>query len=323
MSDVVSTAATVTGGSRPAPAQPRSAGQQVERSAEKAEAGARREEQRPSYRRLARVGLVARAVVYLLIGSLTIEIAVRGRSSSGPDSNGAFVEIARQPGGRVLLVVLAAGLFGYAAWRVLQGLAGCSNGAEARASRSPDEDAGRRRLGLRRKGWQRLGWLACGAVYLLLFGEAMEIVFGSSSSGGPGEHPDPIVRAVLDVPGGPGYVGLIGVGIAAGGIALLVWGAIHRYEDVLCREQLGDRAWLAARASGIAGDAARGLAVVLVGSYVLESAVTDDPSRARGIDGALQSMSSFPGGPELLGLIGAGMLAFGVYSLVEARYRRL
>ncbi len=301
--------------------------QNVEHGAKDVEQRARREEQRPAYKRLARAGLTARAVVYLFIGGLTLEIAVRGHASSGPDSRGAFAEIARQPGGKVLLGILAAGLLAYAAWRVVQFAAGAQGGDDAASgdeAGSGDGTAGdsARSLGLERRTWQRMGWLASGAVYLVLFAEALDIILGSSSSGG-GEHPQPFVASVLRSPGGPGWIGLVGVGVAAAGVALGVWGAVHRYEEVLRYEAMSRRARLAARGTGIAGDAARGCSILLVASYLVAAAVTNDPSRARAVDAALQSLVGVPGGRELLGLLGGGMLAFAVYSLVEARYRRL
>jgi hypothetical protein len=295
----------------------------VEHEAEEVEDRARREEQRRSYRALARVGLLARAVVYLLIGALTLEIAVLGHSSSGPSSTGAFVEIAHQPGGKVILFVLALGLIAYAAWRVVQAAAGVEPRSGASGPVPDGRDRAVRRLGLRRKSWSRLGWLASGVVYVSLFAEALDIVLGTSSTGGPTERPDPFVADLLREPAGAGLVGLIGTAIAAGGVALLVWGAVHSYDEVLASDHMSTRSRRAARLCGIAGDAARGVAVVLVAGFLLDSAVSGDPHRARAVDGALEALKGVPGGPALLGLLGTGMLAFSLYSVFEARYRRL
>jgi hypothetical protein len=294
----------------------------AERGAEDVEEKARREERRAGYRRLARAGLVARGIVYLVIGGLTLDIAAAGRAPSGPDSRGAFAEIARQPGGRVLLSVLAVGLLAYASWRVVQFAAGAQGGEDSQSGRDSQDDD-HRWLGVERRTWQRIGWLASGAAYAVLFAEALEILLGSSTSSSGGERPEPFVASVLRSPGGPGWIGLLGIGIAAGGVALGVWGVVHRYEDVLRFEQMSAHVQLAARSTGIAGDLARGCSILLVAAYAVAAAVTNDPAQARAVDAALQSLVGVPGGRELLGLIGAGMLAFAVYSVFEARYRRL
>ena len=70
------------------------------------------------------------------------------------------------------------------------------------------------------------------------------------------------------------------------------------------------------------GTAARGMVFALAGFFVVQAAVTFEPEKARGLDGALRSLVKTPLGPWLLVVVALGLVAFGIYGLAEARYRR-
>ncbi|MCU1490052.1 MAG: putative integral rane protein [Acidimicrobiaceae bacterium] len=267
-----------------------------------AEGEARSVEQRTWFHRVAQVGLSSRGVVYLILAGLAFEIAASGSSSAQANSQGALQEVARQPTGPFLLALLAVGFVAYAAWRAVQVVAG-----------KPGKDHS--------EVWTRIGWAASGILYLILCAEACQLIAGSSSSSAS-SHPQPFVANVLKWPAGPELVGLVAVAIAGGGIALAVWGIFHDYRKVLDEHRLG-RAFPAARVAGAVGDTVRGLLVVLVAVYLFSAAVTDQPSQAKGLDTALQSLVHEPGGPVLLGLAGTGMVAFAGYSFIEALGRRM
>ena len=61
----------------------------------------------------------------------------------------------------------------------------------------------------------------------------------------------------------------------------------------------------------------------LVGIFLVKAAIDYNPNNAVGIDGALAKLASNSYGPFLLGIVAAGLIAFGVYSLSDARYRRI
>lgn len=252
------------------------------------------------YRRSARIGLGARAVVYLVLAYLAFDIALTGSSPAQASGTGALAEIARQPAGRPLLGLLAAGLLAYAAWR--------SSGAVAR-------DLGE-------VEWRiRVGWLAIAAVYLGLLVEAIELVVGRGASGGPTSHPAPYVAAVLRWPGGPGWVGLGGMAMAVAGVALAAWGVTHDYRRELTARPLGRRTLLAVRGAAAAGNLTRGSLAALLGAYLVASAVSDDPDKAKSLDAALLALSHQPYGSPVLGLIGVGLLAYAAFSVAEASAR--
>ncbi|MGB9111459.1 MAG: DUF1206 domain-containing protein [Acidimicrobiales bacterium] len=273
----------------------------MERDALTVERDARAIEPRTWFRRVAQVGLLARAVIYLVLAGLALELATRGRSFAQADTDGAFVAIARQRGGPFLLVVLASGCVAYAVWRLVQAIAG--GAVDDRVAR-----------------WTRLGRAASGALYLLLSAEALELRAGTAT-GSISSRPEPLVARVLVWPVGPEVIGLVAIAIATSGVALGVWGFLHDYRKVIDAPRLG-RYFGLARASGAAGDGTRGLLLVIGASYLFFAAVTDNPTRSMGLGHALQALVHEPLGPELLGVLGAGLAAFSGYSVIEALYRR-
>jgi len=70
------------------------------------------------------------------------------------------------------------------------------------------------------------------------------------------------------------------------------------------------------------GTVARGVVFVLIGIFVVLSAYHSDPSRAQGMDGALMALLREPYGPWLSGVVAIGLLAFGLYSLMNALWFR-
>ena len=267
-------------------------------------AEARRARSSPMFARLARAGIGARAVIYVLLAWMTADIATTHHSPSSPSGTGALAEVAKQPAGRPLIAFMAVGLLGYAAWRLAQALSG-GQGASSRL--------------------QRAGWAAIGGLYLVLCWRAAELAINPArgSGGGASQHPQPLVATVLRWPGGPGWVGLAGAALAVGGIGLAVWGCLHDYSKTLDSRRLRGVAYQVARATGMAGEAARGALVVLVAVYLLDAAVRDQPSRAKSLGGALYTFDRLPAGAALLLLAAAGLVCFAVYSAFEARYRKL
>ena len=260
-------------------------------------------ERRRWFRFLARAGLGARSIIYMLIAYLTVDIALHGGSPAPADSNGALNEVGREPAGPAILFIIAIGLMGYALWRLVSAV--------------PATD-------LKDHAWaKRLGLAACGSVYLVLCAQAVALAVGSGRTNSASSNPSPIAATVLRLPGGPLYVGLCAAGIVGGGLALLIWGWAHDYAQILDRSLMTRRMYGIARATGIIGDTVRGLLIVLIGVYLVASAVTDNPKKVKGLDQALQALAHKPFGVWLLSVAAAGLFSFGLYSAVEARYRRL
>lgn len=250
-----------------------------------------------------RAGMVTRGVVHLLIAALTVEV-VRGHSTEEAGTEGALAAVARQPLGRWLTVLIAVGALGYAIWRLLQAAVG-------RADDDP--------------WWKRASAAARGLLWLGIAGTAARMVVqgrgdrGRATGGGGGK--EQATAAVLGWPGGSWL-------IAAAGLAVLGVAAYNGYraattkfEDHLELDQMGDTARAVTVALGVAGHAGRFIAYTLVGGLLVVAAVQHDPSGGGGLDVALRRLASTPvGGPVLLALA-AGLAAFGLFQLLEARYR--
>lgn len=250
---------------------------------------------------LARTGFVARAVVYVLVGILAVKLAA-GSGGDSASQQGALEAIARQPFGRELLVLVAIGLAGYALWRLYHALIG--RGPE-RADRPID----------------RVVALASGLVYAGLCAIAVEILLGSGS-GGSGSA-SPATAGVLGRSGGTWLVGAAGVVLAGVGLFQGYRAFAKDFLEDSKTEEMspGVRAWF--EWIGSFGYLARMVVFVLVGVFLVEAAVEFDPNKAVGLDGALAKVVRAPYGPFLLAVVAAGLIAFGLYSLADARYRRL
>ncbi len=311
-------------------------GKEAKRAAAALPSGATRARSKPAVRRFARAGIASRGVIYVVLAAMAVDIAVSRRAPADVNGHGALVDVGRLPGGRALLGLLGVGMAGYACWRALQALSRSSSVGGASSERLPmglwsprktkKESQRTQQRAVEAGSWvERVGFLASAAIYASLCWQAFDLMVGSSgngtSGGGVSSHPQPLVGSVLRWPGGPGWVALGAVAVGGGGIALGVWGCFHDYSRVFGSRRRHGAVLTAARATGIAGEMARGSMLVLVSVYLLGAAVSDNPSRAKGLGSALGAFVRLPAGPPLLGLAAAGLLCFAGYSAIEALYR--
>lgn len=252
----------------------------------------------PVARGLARGGYVASGVVHLIIGVIVLVIAAGGRGEG--DQAGAFTAIAAAPLGFVGLWVLALLLAALGLWHVADGI------LVSRASEV-------KKWGVRIAAWGRA------AVFLGLAAIAASVAIGARPDGD--ESAEEASRGLLRVPGGGGVLALIGIGIGIGGIAFLVIAVRRTFRDKLVMPD--GRIGTLMTALGVMGYAAKGVALVIVGVLLLIAAVRVDPEAAGGLDAAIRALLEVTGGPFLVGFIGAGLAAYGVYCFFRARYARL
>lgn len=260
----------------------------------------------PWVERFGRAGLVAKGVLYLVVASLAAKVAF-GSSGDEADRDGALRAIAAQPFGRGLLALLALGLFGYAAWRIFQGV----YDRDAKGDDAP---------GLTK----RAGAIARGLWYAGLGVLTVAKIVGAGSGGGSGgASEDRATAGVLGLPFGRYlvYAAAAGFLIAAG------WNA---YRAITCNfrkrlrtGQMSDTEETAAIGTGLVGHLARGVVFALVALFLAKAAWQFDPEEARGLDATLREVASQPYGTFLLSAVAAGLAAYGLYCFVQARYRDL
>jgi hypothetical protein len=255
----------------------------------------------PLFEVLARAGLVARGVVYAIVGVLAVKLAVRSGGGEAENQQGALKEIASQPFGKALLVAMAIGLAGYAFWRLLRAALG--HGPE----QSDDTK-------------ERIGGALSGISYGLLCVTAVQILAGSSTGSGSPKGP---TGGVLDWTGGRFLVGLAGV-------VLFVVAADEARKAVLKKflkksktEQMSPEVKRAFTGLGMFGHLARAVVFALMAYGLVKAAVSYDADEAIGLDGALAQLSQASYGPWLLGLVAVGLLGFAAYSVADARFRKV
>jgi len=269
----------------------------------RAEVAVRQAARNPWVERLARFGLVARGIVYAVIGVLAIQAAFFGHGAA-TDTHGALREIARQS--RPLLAAVAIGLAGYALWRF------------AEAFLDP-EHKGRSLKGLGKRG----AMLGSGFIYSGLALAAVRAFTDGAATLHDSNGGQQIAASVLDKPFGRWLVALVGLGVIIGGVVQFVRAWTKSFEKKLMTAQMNaDERRLACR-TGQLGLAARGVVFVITGLFLIQAAVRYDASRVQGLRGALDALAAQPHGQLLLGIVALGLLAFGAFSFLEARYRRI
>lgn len=262
-------------------------------------------ERTPPFRLLVRVGFLARGVTYGVIGAIALALAIgAGSAAATPNQQGALSLIASAPLGRVALVVIAAGLLTYALWKIGQGAFG--HGPEGGGS--PDLK-------------QRVANIAGGVAYLAFFGVAVKVLAGSGGSGSSQQKQ--AAAGVLGWPGGQVLVGIAGGVLIAVGVVQGFNAARAKFAEDIKLAQMTDAEYRLFVALGGIGLVARALVFALVGYFLIRTAVEFDASKALGVDGTLAEVHRQPYGPWLLALVAAGLIAFALFSCLEARYRRL
>lgn len=252
--------------------------------------------------RLGRVGYASKGVVYSIIGFLALGAAF-GRNQVS-DSDGAFLAILRQPFGTFLLCLVGAGLMGYAIWRLVE------------AAVDP-EGKGNDFKGIAYRTWL----VGRGLVHAWIAVEAFRLAAGGARGGG--DEAEHWTRRLIDEPFGVWLIAAAGAGIALYGAGQIVqaWRADFGKRMSFSGVDSGTRRWLV-RVSRY-GLAARGLVFMIVGVFLIRAARQEDPSEAGGIAEALGSLRDNSYGPWLLAVVAVGLISYGIYELLKARYRRI
>ena len=239
---------------------------------------------------LTRLGFAARGLLYLVIAYLII------RTGRTEDVSGALSYLG-EGGGRILLTVMAAGLIGYGLWRLAD--------AAFNVERHDSDKKGTA---------QRVGAGASGLIHLFLAWQAISIIRGASQSAG-GSGADQGAATALSLPGGTLMLLLAGLVLLGVGIFQLVKAAKASFCDHL-DPSVAHEPWV--KWAGRLGYAARGVVFLISGYFLLRAGLEAQASEAGGMEQALSWLSS----PWDI-IVAIGLAAFGIYSLIEARYRVL
>lgn len=237
--------------------------------------------------------------MYLVLGYLTVEVAVGGGGGKNASSQGALAVTVHQTAGPALVALLAAGFCAYAVWRFLQAAGG-----------DPGEERGTETV-------KRLGWAGIGAVYVALAVRAGLLLAGHPSSGNSAFSTSKVLLGA----GGPALLAAVGLGVVAGGVGLSVWALVHDFGRQLERHRLPRPLLAVVRLCEVLGSLVRGLVFAAIGGSLVVAAVSSSAKDAKGLNGAVHALAGQPFGVALLVVAATGFVAFGVASLLEALYR--
>jgi hypothetical protein len=256
----------------------------------------------PWVERLARVGYAAKALLYFTVGILAAQAAL-GRGGRTTDTHGALRAVYEVRLGRIMLLIIAAGLLGYAAWRLVEAVLDA-------------EGRGRDLKGVA----VRVGSAARAIFHGALAVAALRLAYGDLSRS-PSAHPRYWTERAFGLPGGQLLVWLVASAIIGYGLYQLY----RAYAPKLGRQlQLGR---IPEGAAGVVvgisrfGIAARGVVFCLIGWLLARAAAQHDADQAGGVRESLGALAGFGRWPFVV--VALGLVAYGMYELLNARYRRI
>ncbi len=259
---------------------------------------------------LSRAGYAAKGVVYATVGVLVLGALYGAFGNEGlTGTRGAVNTIAERPYGDVLLFLLIVGLVGYVIWRFLQGI---------RDTEGKGDGAG---------GWvQRIGFMISGLFYASLAFYAMRVAgwfSGAStsvSSGGEASQ-QALTERLMSYEAGIWAVGIAGLVFVGVAVYQFYRAATRKFENNWKLYEIPPHRLQLARRFAQFGISARAITFALTGGLLILAAVRANPDEARGLEYALQTLRDEPYGTSLLTVIGAGLVCYGLYCFLNARYR--
>ena len=249
----------------------------------------------------ARLGLTARAGIYLLIGILAILVAA-GHTRPETDQWGAMQQLNHRGPGHIVLWLVALGLAGYSLWRFSEAAFGAASEGK--------------------KAGPRLKSFGRGCIYTVIASAAFQVVTGGGNRSQAARQVT-LSAQVMRHTGGRVAVALVGAAVAVVGVTLVHEGATLKFVKYLDLSGAPEMTRRAVKVIGVMGTVARGAVFTLAGIFVIQAAWDYEPKKAAGLDLALRSLRDTPAGPWLLGVVALGLVLFGLYGLAEARWRRI
>jgi Domain of Unknown Function (DUF1206) len=255
---------------------------------------------------LARAGYATRGALYVIVGGLAA-LAAFGYGGETTDTKGALLELYRQPFGALLLVLAATGLAGYGTFLA------------CRAALDPEREA-QRTWGPAKRAW----WATMAVVHGSLAVWALSMVLGAGS----GEDGDDRARGVTALllawrPLGPWLVAGVGVGFVVGAGHGFYCAFEAKLDEALDLSRLSTTARRWAVGASRLGLAARACVSLAVGVFFIVAAWRSNPNEAKGFADSLGALRALPFGSAVFAAVSLGLIAFGVYQLIQARYRRI
>ena len=255
---------------------------------------------------IARTGLIAKGIVYCILGALAFMAAfeIGGQSNAKTDKQAVFEVIQKQTGGQILLTILIAGLFCYAAWRFIETF-------------GPDN-----RHNKKKSIAKRIRYGFSGLIYLSLAIYGAKQLFSRAEKDNK-DSTQSTATELLSQPFGQWLVGLFGLIIAGVGIYQVYYGLSEKYRDHVSKLNThagGSKLLLTA---GKIGYVSRGIVWLIIAWLLMKAAFLKDSSEAGDTAKAFGFLENSPYGSYLLGALAIGLICYGVFNFIRARYERL
>lgn len=261
----------------------------------------RRAARSPAMSWLARAGLAARGVMYVLVGIIAVQIAL-GSSHQQADRTGAVRLVAATPFGSVALWLLVVGFAGMTLWRLSEAAWGAAG---------PDGH----------KATKRLASLGRAIFYAVVTWGILKFALGIGGPSSSDKQSQDLTAAALKVQSGQAIVAIAGIVVIGAGLYVMYRAYKRKFLKHLRFGSASPATRRTVMRLGQIGGIARGAVFATVGIFLIIAARDANPRQAKGIDSALRALAHTPLGPWLLIAVAAGLVTFGVYSWCEARWR--
>jgi Domain of Unknown Function (DUF1206) len=250
---------------------------------------------------LGRAGMVCYGIIHILVGYLALRIAF-GDQSEQADQRGALTEVGSGGGGKVVLWILAVGLFAYAGWQLL---------LAARSYQWVQKKSKRTR--------KRISAVVRAIIGVSIGITAVSLASGSSGGGSGDQQQKSRTAELLSLPAGRLLVGVVALVVIGVAVALVRRGVRKSFLKDLNTGDLpaGSQRWVTRL--GVAGYIAKGLVLGIVGVLLGFAALHRNAGEAGGLDAALKTVASQPFGTAALVVVALGLAAYGVYCFAAAK----
>ena len=257
--------------------------------------------QRSTVHTLAKAGLISKGIVYIILGALAFMAAfeIGGQSSSDTNRSGVLSSLRSMPAGKVLLLIVTAGLLCYCVWRIVQ------------AFHVHEDDS-------RKKWGKRARYIFSCLAYLSLAFTALQVVlYNKENNGDTNQH---WAAKIMSQPFGQWLLGIGALILAGVGIYQIWYGLSEKYKKHVesNRQHAGVTSQLLV--AGKIGYVARGIVWLLLAYMGFKAAVDSNPKEAGDTGKAFQFLESWSAGSLLLGALALGLIAYGIFNFIRARF---
>ena len=258
-------------------------------------------EAKPWIKRIAQAGLIAKGVVYILLGALGFMAAFElgGKNNNEASQTGALQALKELPAGTILLALLATGLLCYSIWRGIQTF--YNNGKETSLTK-------------------RLRYFISGIAYLALAYAAARAIFESHLD--KADKNQKLAGELMDNPFGQILVGVAALILAGIGCYQIYYGLSEKYKKHVQELSLGSQHATTLLRAGKIGYISRGIVWLAIAYLFARAALHARSSEAGSTSKAFQVVEATPMGSYLLGFLGLGLIAYGIFNFIRARYER-